>query len=265
MKSRRIDSFLATREKIEHDWTWWSRFLQREYYGGKAEAMNWNSVVRSLVADLNLQPGMKTLDLGSGSGELEFRLAQRGILATGVEHSATLVEDCRRLAAEQGLPGAQFICADMFAFEPQESPDVVFSLNTSSGYGTDRQNRELIAKIGGWLKPGGKFYLDVVTADHARSFGTWSDFLAGGTLIVENTWDQENNLMISWPYWLPPEKQEIHAVDQPEVVRIYTIAQIEELLHNAGFHSTQLQRAMGRNLRQDGATMMRTWIAEKQA
>lgn len=245
------------------DWDWWSRFLQREYYGGRSEIINWNAAERSLVADLNLQPGMKTLDLGSGCGELEFRLAHRGIRATGVEHSASLVEDCRRIAAEQGLPGAQFVCGDMFAFEPDESPDVVLSLNTSCGYGTDEQNRELIAKIGRWLKPGGKLYLDIVVADNAHSFGTWSDYLAGGTLIVENTWDKAHHKMISWPYWLPPDKEQIYAVDRPEIVQIYTIAEIEEMLVDAGLQAKQLQRAMGRNMRQDGKAMMRTWIAEK--
>lgn len=265
MKSRRIDSFLATREKIVRDWDWWSRFLQREYYGGRAEIMNWNAAERSLAADLNLQPGMTTIGLGSGSGELEFRLAHRGINAIGVERSAALVEDCRRVAADRGLPGAQFVCADMFEFEPETPPDVVISVNTSVGYGTDIQNRELIGKIGRWLKPGGKLYLDLVTADNARSFGTWSDYLAGGTLIVENTWDRENGMMISWPYWLPPSADEIYAVDRPEIVRIYTIAAIEEMLEKAGLQGVRLQRAMGRNMRQDGAAMMRTWIAEKKA
>lgn len=265
MKSRRIDSFLATREKVVHDWDWWSRFLQREYYGSRSEIMNWDSTERSIVADLNLQPGMHVLDLGSGSGELELRLAHRGINVTGVEQSGSLVEECRRMAAERGLPGATFVCADMFEFEPDVAPDAVLSLNTSSGYGTDEQNRALIERIGRWLKPGGMFYLDIVVADHAESFGTWSDYLSGGTLIVDNTWDPELHTMTSWPYWLPPEKQEIHAVDRPEVVRIYTIAEVEGMLDEAGMRYTQLTRAMGRHMKQEGSNMMRTWVAEKMA
>ena len=264
MKSRRIDSFLATREKIEHNWDWWSRFLQREYYGSRSEIMNWNAAERSISTDLNLMPGQTVLDLGSGSGELEFRFALRGIKAVGVEQSAALVDDCRRTAVQRGLPGAVFICADMFEFTPEEKFDAVLSLNTSCGYGTDEQNRSLIGRIAEWLKPGGTLYLDTVIADNAQSFGSWSDYLAGGTLIVDNTWDPENQLMTSWPYWLPPEAPEIYAADRPEIVRIYSIAEIEGMLSEAGFRAKTLQRAMGRHMRQDGASMMRTWIALKE-
>ena len=257
-----IRSLLATKEKITQDWSWWNEFLQRNYYGGNDESISWNGAERALVADLNLHPGMNVLDLGSGSGELELRLGLRGMNVVGVEHSEPLVATCQRIARDKGVP-VSFVAANMFTYEPEQQFDAILSINTSFGYGSDAQNRQLIRNIASWLKPGGAFYLDLLVADNVRPFGVWSDYMADGTLIVDNSWNKQEKMMISWPYWLSQDETILYAAPEPEQVRLYTIRQLEEMMEEAGLHAQKLQTGLGRRLRQEGKNMLRTWIARK--
>jgi SAM-dependent methyltransferase len=248
---------------IEKDWGWWSYFLQRNYYGSAEEMPGWNDASASIARALDLRPGMRLLDLGSGCGEMVLQLALRGADATGIEQSEPLVEYCREQAAARGVH-ATFIPADMFSFEPDGMFDAVISLNTSFGYGTDEQNRELIARVGRWLRPGGVFYLDLISADHAEAFGCWSDEVAGGRFIVDNSYDPEGHIMTSHPTWVAPDNSTIYIAESPEVVRLYTRAEIEGMMRAAHMTPKRLDRAMGRNFRQTEDQMLTTWIARKE-
>lgn len=249
---------------ILHDWEWWSRFLQMEYYASEAERGTWKRTVRTVISDLNLSPGERVLDLGSGSGELVIGLAEGGIDAVGLDLYGALVEESRQKAAGRGV-AASFVAADMFSWSPDERFDAITSINTSFGYGTDEQNRQLISQVGGWLRLGGRFYLDLLVADEAEAFGLWKDELAGGILQVENDWDEENRLMISLPWWIDGESGAIHTAAAPETVRIYTIAEIDEMLREAGFRFRRLKRGAGRRSRNEsGPNSTATWLALKE-
>src|SRR5215216_6429206 len=90
-------------ENIPRDWEWWSNFLQREYYGGPQEQHGWEAAARSIAAAIDLEPGTRILDLGSGCGEMVLRLALMGADAAGVEQSAPLVEYCQQETRSRGL------------------------------------------------------------------------------------------------------------------------------------------------------------------
>jgi cyclopropane fatty-acyl-phospholipid synthase-like methyltransferase len=256
------DTHSYEQENIPKDWEWWSNFLQREYYGGPQEQEGWEAAARSVAQSIELIPGMRILDLGSGCGEMILRLALMGAEAVGVEQSAPLVEYCRQAARERGLM-AQFVTSDMFEYQPDAPFDIVLSLNTSFGYGSDEQNRALLAKIGSWLAPGGALYLDVITADNAEEFGVWSDRLAGGRFIVDNSYDREEHIMTSYPAWISPDEETIYTATNPEIVRLYTRDEIEGMMREAGLKPQRLLRAMGRGYKQTDEEMVTTWLARK--
>lgn len=256
-----IDDFPGAR--IEKSWDWWSDFLQREYYSSPSEHAGWDAAAADVAHALELLPGMRVLDLGSGAGEMLYRLAMRGADVVGVEQSATLVGHCRRRAAELGV-AATFVDASMFDYAPDAPFEAILSLNTSFGYGSDEQNRDLIGKIAGWLTPGGAFLLDVASADVAESFGQWGDELAGGSLIVDNVYDTETRTMISAPYWMSGDGETLYYAPEPERVRLYRREEIESLMRDAGLRPQRLRRAMGRRFNQDDRQILTTWIARRE-
>jgi len=254
-------SLRETRPLIYRDWDWWSWFLGRNYFGAASEASQWDTVERNIRTDLELHPGMKILDLGCGSGELVFRLAQRGMSVTGIDNSKRLIDDCRSIAVERGIP-AEFLKTNMFEYTPQTRFDVALCINTSFGYGTDQENRRLFQEIANWLRPDGQLYLTVIIADYAESFGIWSDYLEGGTLIVENRYDSNAQLMTSWPYWLPPNEETMICSKIPECVRLYRIEEIESMLKGAGFIPHMLSSDPGYPSHSLGNKVTRTWVAQ---
>jgi SAM-dependent methyltransferase len=56
-----------------------------------------------LVLALAPRPGIRWLDVGTGTGALAFRAARAGADVTGVDLAPKLIETARRLAAEQGV------------------------------------------------------------------------------------------------------------------------------------------------------------------
>jgi len=244
---------------VVHNWTWWSDFLQREYYATSDERAEWRRAATSIARAVGLRPGMRVIDLGSGSGELVFNLALHGAEVLGIEQSAPLVEHCRAEAARRGV-AAGFVAADMYTFQPEQKVDLVVSTNTSLGFGADAANRAMIARIANWLVPGGIFYLDTLTADNAEEYGTWTDTVAGGKLVVHNTWDPETKIMVNDPIWIDPSGTP-HAADRPEIVQLYTRDDISTMMRAAGLEPSILRRAMGRRVEQTEEDAVTTWAA----
>ncbi len=258
------DYELIQTEPIVKDWDWWSNFLQREYYGTPEEYDAWAETGDAVAAELGISNGDRILDLGSGCGELAMQLALHGAEVVGIEQSPTLVQHCNAAATRRNA-NARFVAADMFTYQPDGTYNAVICVNTSFGYGTDQQNRELIAKIGGWLAPGGALYLDLISADRAEAFGSWNDAVAGGRLLVDNSYDAERQLMTSYPTWVAPNGHELYTSTTPEQVQLYTRAAVETMMRDAGLAPMRLVRAMGRKFEQDDEQMLTTWIARKTA
>ncbi|MGE3801506.1 MAG: hypothetical protein AB7H80_10830, partial [Candidatus Kapaibacterium sp.] len=122
------------------------------------------------------------------------------------------------------------------------------------------QNRELIERIPEWLQPEGSFYLDLIVADNATTYGIWSDDLADGTLIVDNSYDEASQVMASLPHWITPDDTTIYTAEVPERVKLYHIAEIDAMLEKAKLKGRELQSGPGKRTRETGANMTRTWI-----
>ena len=65
--------------------------------------------VPRIIAMLNLQPGEKIVDLGSGDGRLLVALAEAGAIAHGYEHNPLLVMRSRSMLKKKGLEGKAFV------------------------------------------------------------------------------------------------------------------------------------------------------------
>jgi cyclopropane fatty-acyl-phospholipid synthase-like methyltransferase len=115
-----------------------------------------------------LEPGARVLELGCGGGTPETRQLADRFAVTGVDISPRQIE-----RAPAAIPEATFVCADFTALElPAGSFDAVCSF-----YVFNHVPRELLplllAKIHGWLQPGGWFVAAFGTSDTEGWTGEW--------------------------------------------------------------------------------------------
>lgn len=120
--------------------------------------------------------GGTVLDLGCGSGlPVARELVAAGYRVTGVDISGTQVERARQLVA-----GAEFVHADAAAVRfPPASFDAVVCLYALIHMPLDDQPA-LLARIAGWLRPGGWFL--GTTGEHAWT-GSEEDWLGSGVTM----------------------------------------------------------------------------------
>lgn len=121
----------------------------REFFGRHAEGYAASESHRSghdlglLLDGLAVQAGERALDVATGTGFTAMALAERGARVTAVDLTAPMMEQARRLAAERGITGIEWVEADAaqlpFAAErfdlitsrraPHHFPDVAGALS----------------------------------------------------------------------------------------------------------------------------------------
>jgi SAM-dependent methyltransferase len=147
-----------------------------------------------LVPLLGLSPGGAVLDLCCGPGRHALEFARRGYSVTGVDRTATYLEDAAKRAADEGLQ-VEFIEADMCDFVREGAFDAAINMFTSFGY-TENPDDDLkiLRKVYKSLKPNGRFLIDLAGKEIiARIFApqTWVE-VADGTIVVEERWAVDN-------------------------------------------------------------------------
>lgn len=104
---------------------------------------------KSLIELLAPRQNEKILDLGCGTGDLTFQIAESGAKVTGVDYSASMIE-----AARKKYPGLEFAISNGESFTTEESYDAVFS-NAALHWMKDAHG--VVRSIHQALKPGGRF------------------------------------------------------------------------------------------------------------
>src|SRR5262245_9441564 len=105
------------------------------------EAMpKFRKLVDRFEGHLPIDPGLRYLDMGCGTGELTIAFARLGVKSiTGVDFLPRHVERARAYAARIGAArGVQFICRDLYAWTPEERFDVLLSFDALEHVGDPR-------------------------------------------------------------------------------------------------------------------------------
>jgi SAM-dependent methyltransferase len=150
--------------------------------------------VDQLVSLLQLAPGSKVLDCPCGPGRHTLELARRGFDVTGVDRTATYLEEARRRAEGEKL-APELLQADMRQFSRPESFDVALSLFTSFGYFDDPAENELVLRnYHRSLKSGGVLLMEMSGKEViARIYQRHDWHENEGTLFLE-----ERNVASDW-------------------------------------------------------------------
>lgn len=114
-----------------------------------------------VLAQLQLPPGARILDVGCGFGRHSIELARRGYQVMGIDPSAAMVAAAQARAAEAGL-NPEFRQADAQDFVTDIPFDGAICLFTTLGQiSAAGDNSHLVERVYAALRPGRRFVVEV--------------------------------------------------------------------------------------------------------
>lgn len=201
------------------------------------------AIIDQIEALTAVKPGASVLDSCCGTGRHSLELAARGYKVTGVDLSAGYLEAAR--ASAEGLPGLQFMQADIREFESPENFDLALNLFTSFGYFADPNDDVLaLRNIRKSLKPGGSFILETQGKETTvRDFVRGESFERAGLRVtteysVAGAWE---GLKERWI--LKRDGRQI--ADRSFVLRLYSGLEMKQVLYKAGFREVRIFGDLG--------------------
>lgn len=124
-----------------------------------------NDAEAELIARLvGLEAGQRVLDAPCGHGRIANRLAAAGAAVTGVDRSASFLDEARRDAAARDVD-VDYRHADIRDLDVVGEFDVVVDWFTSFGYHDDPTDRAILASFRRALRARGKLVLEVINRD----------------------------------------------------------------------------------------------------
>ena len=170
-----------------------------EAYEGETKYSDWLAEILARLGD-----GSQVLDLGCGSGvPVVATVSGAGHRVTGVDLSGVQVERAR-----ERVPAATFVQGDATKLElPAGSFDAVLSFYALIHIPVEEQ-RELLRRIAGWLRPGGLF---VATVGATAWTGAEENWLGGDAPMwwshsdaaTTRTWIEEAGLVVEREEFVP--------------------------------------------------------------
>lgn len=160
-------------------------YLRYSHTKGTVQEVDW------LMRALGLQPGDRVLDVGCGPGRHAHELARRGVVAHGIDISATFVD----IACRQAPRGATFERLDARLLEHARAAgqvgeyDAVIAL-CQGAFGmmlSDADDDAVVAGMAASLRPGGLLALSAFNAYFAVRYHTEAAFDADRGLACERT------------------------------------------------------------------------------
>ncbi len=220
---------------VTQDWNWWAclfRVTHREQIAGISD---WDDrLIEFIVAVLELEPGMRVLDVACGSGVHLLRLARQGLEGVGVDIAPGLVRHCVEQATQAKLTNRlRYLAGDMRNLDSvvgDETFDAVTLLSGSFGFFDDETNQRVLDGMALRLKPGGRLLLDCVspawvTKPRSRS---WSEF-GGGISFSESWFDPVTCTRIGESRYLDAEGV-MNLAAEPERIRVYNLPELRAMI-----------------------------------
>jgi len=201
---------------------------------------HWGSVhenVDCLITLMGLQEEDAILDLCCGPGRYSLEFARRGFEVTGVDVTASYLQEARVQAEREALH-IEFIEEDMRSFQKVEAFIAAIMMYTSFGYFEDpRENLQVLVNVCESLQDGGKLLIDLMG----------KEVLA--RIFLEKGWEeqdgryllQERKISRNWSWienrWILLDGSEYF---EYEVCHwIYSASELARMLQDAGFRTIQ--------------------------
>ncbi|HKL25735.1 MAG TPA: class I SAM-dependent methyltransferase [Desulfuromonadales bacterium] len=226
---------------------WWKSLFDEVYLLTDARSVCNQEVTRreiDLVCKLlPLQADHRVLDLCGGQGRHSIELARRGYRnCTVLDYSQVLLALGRKAAAEQGQPVA-FIQGDATAtsLDPDRF-DHVLILGNSLGYlPAAEDDLRIMQEALRLLKSGGRLLVDVTDGSAVRAQfnpNAWHEI--ADDIVVCRQRELEENLIRAREVVICKNRGLLR--DHSYAIRIYDPANLQALLHKAGFTAIDVRK-----------------------
>jgi SAM-dependent methyltransferase len=200
------------------------------------EYADWAEFILDYARDAGLTPG-SALDLACGTGALTAELAARGLAVTGLDFSAEMLA-----VAHARLPALNFVQADLRDFELGEKYDLISCVFDSLNNLTRPADLRLaLERMAAHLNPGGLLAFDVNTRTGVREL--WEGEVMEGLAPMEGG----REVHYHWSHHYDAATglgtvQAICRIEDEEFIELHTergydVADLEPMLHSAGFAS----------------------------
>ncbi|MBN1654807.1 MAG: methyltransferase domain-containing protein [Deltaproteobacteria bacterium] len=214
---------------------WWESFFSEDYLRTVMPPSP-PQVSRQcdfILESLGLERGSTILDVGCGLGLHAVELTVRGYLVVGLDLSLPMVTRAAEEAQYRGLK-INFLHADIRQIEFDGAFDAVICMGTTFGFFDDESNRDVLSRLHGALKAGGKLLLDVVNRDFAiRSQPNLVWFQGDDCVCME---ESEFNYSTSRLHVKRTVMQEDGRQSDSEYsIRLYSLHELYALLRQEGF------------------------------
>lgn len=190
--------------------------------------------VEQLIELTGISSGAAVLDLPCGPGRHSLEFARRGCRVTGVDRTASYLDEARQKAATEKL-AVDWVAADMREFCRPAAYDVALNLYSSFGYFADpADDRRVVENFLASLKPGGRLVLEVKGKEClARVFQPMrAERLPDGRVFL-----QEGVLSDDWS-WIETRWSVLDGARRTDYElgnRLYSAAELKQLLAHVGF------------------------------
>jgi SAM-dependent methyltransferase len=216
---------------------WTKSFYTRQYELLKSPAV-WatfspdnlpdRAINRAAAVERLSAPGRKqVLELGCGGGVMATAIALRGNSVVAVDIVDAAVAGARRLATQLQKGSLTVVHGDFYEIALEDNFDVACYFD-GFGIGVDADQRRLLRRIAGWLKPGGCALIDIYCP--WRFANNKGETYQEGNVMYRSGFDADG-CRLEESIWLVGE-DESQAVTQS--LRCYSPADLRLLLEGTG-------------------------------
>jgi SAM-dependent methyltransferase len=220
---------------------WWAQIFDDDYVAllPQYTKRDTRRELDFIQKSLGVKSGELVLDLACGGGRHAVGMARRNYRVVGVDISLSMLASAGELAQDAGQK-INFIHGDMRDLGFEKTFDGIYCLGTSFGYFDERTNALVLEGVYRALKPGRRFLLETVNRDYVITKQPNLIWFEGDKVVCMEETDFNyitSRIHVNRQIIVGNgERQKKHEFS----VRLYSLHEIGQILHHAGFSVIQV-------------------------